>query len=120
MSRFNSFVVSRNLYKHPFRQRVSMTWLMPMKRKAPLTAFILAFLVSTVALLSSSSFGSANPVPIMPPTSPGTEPPVITVQAPSDTAYYSESVQLNFTVIGCDHGLVSPYDNPDFLPFIFS
>jgi hypothetical protein len=78
------------------------------------TIIVLAFLISLVAGMFVFKVAEANPVPIMPPTSPVTEPPIITIQAPSDTTYYSDNVQLNFTITGCDHGLVSPYDNPNF------
>ena len=69
-----------------------------MNKRTLVAAFILALVLSTVALLQFVSLAKANPVPY-PPT-PNTDLPTITVQTPqnySDT-YAENSVILNFSV----------------------
>jgi hypothetical protein len=67
-------------------------------KKALGVAFVLALLLSAVALLQFVSLAKANPVPY-PPT-PNTELPTITVQTPQNYSdiYAENSVILNFSV----------------------
>ena len=81
------------------------------KRTFMAAIVLIVLIVSTVAVMLAVNLTRANPVPLIPPTSPTTEPPQIVIQSPLSATYESPNVLLNFTVTGCRHGLTSPSPN---------
>ncbi len=66
--------------------------------KALVATFMVALLVSAMALFQCISIATANPAPY-PTSTPNTTPPIITLQSPSNNAIYNVTdVPLNFTV----------------------
>lgn len=67
-------------------------------------AFILLFLFSEVALSQLVYWAKANPYSFPPfyPETPNRDPPILTIQSPYKTTYYTNVIPLNFTVTQCD------------------
>ena len=81
-----------------------------MGKKAIIASLVL---VSLLVGMQTVEIVKANPIAHqIPPSSPITDPPKITVESPSNIAYYSQDVLLSFALTGCNRMLPFPNSGP--------
>ena len=86
---------------------------MAMGRKAFIAAIAISLFLISLLVGMNFRIVEADPFVVhMPPSSPTTDPPKITLESPSNITYYSRDVLLSFTLTGCYRSLAWPNDGP--------